>query len=152
MVQGEVPDDEPRRPRPRPEAPHGVDGRLLQAGIGGEPEVVVGAEVDELAAADGHDGPLRPDHGLEAAAQPLLLQGAELPGDPVQCLARHAGYPRTTRSERRPGSVTLRFQRVSEGASPWKAQCSGSGVGRTLMPWPVIISITCSGVLPALVR
>jgi hypothetical protein len=84
VMQVHVADDEPRRPRSGAESGRRLDGGVPEPRIAGEPEVVVGAEVHERAAGDLHHRPLGAGDGLEPAAQPLRLQGAELRGDPVE--------------------------------------------------------------------
>src|SRR5439155_18390106 len=74
-------------------------GRLDQGGVVGQPEVVVGAEVDDLAAADGDAGALGPLQLALALVQPLGAQVVELRLQHLQeVLVAHGvspGGPRT---------------------------------------------------------
>ena len=114
-MNGEVASDEPGRARAGALALGRGHRRRDEARVGREPEVVVRAEVHELAAAELDDGALRAAERLERAPEPLRLEGRELAVDPGE----RGRHQRTTGRRCRSASAARRFQPASpSGAWP----------------------------------
>ncbi len=84
QVQGERAGDGAHRGRPGAEFRERLLPGFHQAGMVGEPEVIIGAEVQHLPAIHHQGGALRGADGADAVIQPGFLKLGELFFDPVQ--------------------------------------------------------------------
>ena len=66
--------DQARGPRPGPEFPDGLDGRLFKRGFIGQAQIIVGRKVKKRPAVDGQARRLRRIHAPQFAKQILLAK------------------------------------------------------------------------------
>jgi hypothetical protein len=115
--------DRPNRPRACPEIAGGRDRGLLQARVGSQPQVVVGAEVDQLNAVDDDFGRLGGRKHAQRPVQVLALQLLDLIGQKPEGIVGafgHLGPPSGSIGQPSWGSST------TLPATPWPSRSKAS--------------------------